>query len=103
MKIIKEIVEEICDELEGAEHYAKQAMKYKASDRPLADMYAKLADVELSHVSTLHEQAARLIKAKRDSEKEVPANMQAIWDWEHEKSVDSAARVRAVLAMYRES
>ena len=32
MKIIKEIVESIDDELEGAERYAKKATQYKDTD-----------------------------------------------------------------------
>lgn len=43
MKQIKQIVEDIKEEMEGAEHYAKLATQYKDSDKQLADTYAKLA------------------------------------------------------------
>lgn len=102
MKTIKCLVEDIQEELEGAEHYAKLATQYKEDDRVLADVYAKLASVELDHVNALHEQVVRIIKDwKATSGKETPAPMQAVWDWEHEKMVDTEARIKSMLSMYR--
>lgn len=102
MKIIKHLVEDIQEELEGAEHYAKLATQYKEDDRTLADTYAKLANVELDHVNALHEQVVRIIKEwKATSGKETPAPMQAVWDWEHEKMVDTESRIKTMLSMYR--
>lgn len=62
MKLIKCLVEDIEEELEGAEHY---------------------------------------IKAQKASGYEAPASMQAVWDWEHDKMVDTTARVKTMLSMYR--
>lgn len=101
MKIIKEIVCDIRDEMDGAEHYAKKATQYKDENRTLADTYAKLAEAELGHVNTLHEQAVRLIKEQKASGVEAPAGMKAVWDWEHEKMVDTVTRINTILAMYR--
>lgn len=101
MKIIKHLVEDIEEELEGAEHYAKLATQYKDEDRELADTYAKLANVELEHVDALHGQAVRMIKAQKASGVETPAPMQAVWDWEHGKMVDTTARIKTMLTMYR--
>lgn len=101
MKIIKQMVEDIQEELEGAEHYAKLATQYKDEDRALADTYAKLAGVELDHVDALHAQAVRLIKDQQAAGVKTPAPMQAVWDWEHGKMVDTTARIKTMLAMYR--
>lgn len=101
MKQIKEIVELIEDELEGAEEYAKKATKYKDQDKTLADVYARLAQTEMTHVDTLHDQAVRLINEQKKAGVQVPASMQAIWDWEHGKQVDTAARVKSLMAVYR--
>ena len=102
MKEIKYIVEEIHEELEGAEHYAKKAMQHKDTHKSLADMYSRLAAAELDHVNVLHDQAVKLIKAKREAGVEPPAAMMAVWDWEHNKAVDTAGRIRAILSMYRD-
>lgn len=100
MKQIKQIVEDIREEMEGAEHYAKLATQYKDSDKQLADTYAKLASVELDHVTALHTQAVRMIREVKDP---APASMQAVWDWEHEKMLDTVARIRVMLDMYRQN
>lgn len=102
MKIIKHLVEDIEEELEGAEHYAKLATKYKDDDKALADVYAKLAEVELDHVNALHAQVVRIIKEwKATSAKEVPTAMQAVWDWEHEKMIDTSSRIKSMLSIYK--
>lgn len=101
MKAIKHIVEDIQEELEGAEHYAKLATQYKDTDKTLADMYVKLAEVELGHVNLLHDQAVRIIKEYKASGKESPAVMQTVWDCEHEKYVDTTAMVKQLIAMYK--
>lgn len=101
MKVIKTIVEDIRDELDGAEHYAKLATQYKDENRALADSYAKLAEAELGHVNSLHEQAVRIIKEQRAAGVEPPASMKAVWDWEHDKMVDNVSRIHTILNMYR--
>lgn len=101
MKKIAEIVESIHDETSGAEEYAKKATRYKMDDKALADSYAAMAAQELEHVDKLHSQAVRIINAQKTSGKEVPEAMQMVWDWEHEKIVDTVARIKAILEMYK--
>ena len=98
MREIKYLVEEIKEELEGAEEYAKHALQYKPSDKTLSDALATIAAQELSHVDALHTQAVRLIKAQTDKP---PAAMQAVWDWEHERMIERAAKVKILLDMVR--
>lgn len=94
--------QDIEEELEGAEHYAKKATEHKDDDRELVDVYAKLANVELDHVNALHGQVVLIIKEwKVTSGQEAPAAMQAVWDYEHERSVDKAAKIKTLLDMYK--
>ena len=46
----------------------------------------------------LHEQAIRAIKEQKATSAETPVAMQAVWDWEHEKMVDTVAKIKALLA-----
>lgn len=102
MKVIKTIVENIEEETDGAENYAKLATQYKETDKLLADTYAKLAGVELDHVNLLHDQVVRIIKDwKATSGKEVPTSMQAVWDYEHQRSIDKVAKIKALLEIYK--
>lgn len=103
MKQIKKIVEYIEEELEGAEDYAKEAVREKDVDKPLADMYYGLAMTEMEHVNALHKQAVRLIDEQKKAGVQVPASMQAVWDWEHGKQVDHSARIKSMLDQYREA
>lgn len=104
MKQIKELVENIRDEISGAEKYAKAATQYKDTERMLAETYAKMADAELGHVDVLHSQVVRIIREyKEQSKSEAPASMQAVWDWEHEHMIDSISRIKQLLSMYRAS
>lgn len=91
----------IREELDSAEHYAKKATQCKGMDDRLASMYATMSAQELAHVDTLHEQAVRLIQAQRSEGKEVPAGMQAVWDWEHSHMMDRVARIKVLLETAR--
>lgn len=101
MKIIAELVSCIHGEIEGAEDYAKKAVQYKDTYKYLADNYAKMAEAELGHVNSLHEQAVRIIKDYRAAGNEPPAAMQTVWDYEHEQQIDKVASVKMLLSMYR--
>lgn len=103
MKLIADIVKDIREELEGAEHYAKLATEYKDENHSLADTYATMAAQELNHVDMLHVQAARLINAQRSAGVSAPVSMQAVWDWEHELMIDKTAKIRALLEMYKKT
>lgn len=100
MKVIKEIVEQINEEISGAEHYAKMATQYKEEDKVLADTYAKLAEVELTHVDSLHAQVVRIIKAWQSKGEVAPAGMEIVWDWVHQNQVDKVSRIKVLLNMY---
>lgn len=92
--------EQIMDESNSAEEYAKLAIQYKDEDKLLADNYAKMAEVELQHVDLLHAQVVRIIKAWQAKGNETPPAMEQIYSWHHEKQIDHIARVRVMLNMY---
>ena len=101
MKEIKELVENINEELEDAEKYARLAVMYKDEDSRLADTYVRLANEELNHSELLHGQAVRMIEAHRAAGNTAPPVMMAIWDWEHKKSIDHKTKVKALIEMYK--
>ena len=98
MKEIKMLVENIHDEAEDAEKYAKLAVKYRDMDKEMSDVFAYLSEEELSHLNKLHAQAVRYIRKAQDSGAEVPAAMQAVWDWEHTKNMEHVAKVKMLLS-----
>lgn len=99
MKKIADIVSDIREELEGAEHYAKEASRHKEDDRALSDAYASMASQELGHVDALHSQAVRIIQDYRAKNGEPPEAMLMVWNWEHDAMVSHTAKVKALLEM----
>lgn len=101
MEVIKHLIKDMNEEMEGAEHYAKKALQYKDEDRELADMYSKLSGVEKGHADMIHEQIVKKIKAKNAEGVQTPPAMQAVYNWEHEKAIEGAARLKVLQSMYR--
>ena len=55
MKIIKALSEMIEDELKGAEHYVKCAIKNKVDNPALAETLYEISTQEMRHVNMLHD------------------------------------------------
>lgn len=97
MREIRDIVEDIREELDGAKHYAELAVKMKGS--AAANIYADMARAELGHVDKLHGLAVQLINEQRAKGVTPPAAMQAVWDWEHDRMIDRTAHIHTLLNM----
>lgn len=100
MKIVKEIVMSIKDEIHGAEKYAKLATQWKTEDRALADTFEKMSRTELEHINMLHGHAVRIISSYKQQGGEIPTAMQAVWDYEQENMIEWIARINVLLGMY---
>ena len=103
MKVIKELTDMIEDELEGAENYAKCALHYKAEMPSLADALYEISTQEMRHITILHEEVVKIIKAYREKHGDPPAAMQAVYDWQHEKQIEESKEIKILQAHYREN
>lgn len=102
MRVIRDLVYVIKDELKDARKAANFAAKYKGLDPATAEVFANVAKQKLdSATGALHGRAIALIKAHKASGKETPPVMQAIWDYEHEQLMEDAAEVGVVLKTYK--
>lgn len=101
MKEIKLLCENIREEMEDAEKYANLAIKYKDSERELAETFATLSKQEVGHAEALHEQVVRCIREYRSKHGEPPASMLAVYDWEHEHMIEDMAEVKRLHEFYR--
>ena len=102
MKIIKKLSEMIEDEIADAEKYARCALKYKDERPELARLFYSLSGEELGHMGKLHDAVVSIIQEYRKENGEPPANMMAIYEWEHGKQIDRVAGVKTLQAMFRE-
>lgn len=99
MKIIKTMVEQIKEELEGAKEYAMLASQIKSDMPTAAQMYAKMAQDELNHATLIHAEAVKAID-KQKAIAEPPAVMTELWAIEHKYYVEHAAATKAMLDLY---
>lgn len=103
MKVIKTLIEMIDEELEGAEHYAKCAIKYKHEYPALANTLHEISTQEMRHVTMLHDEVVKAIKVYREKHGEPPVAMQAVYDWEHEKQIEKSKEIKMLQAHFREN
>ena len=101
MKEMKEIFDEISEEIDGAEKYAKEALRLHDSEPERAMMYLEMSKQELNHLDRLHEMAKRIVRKYKEEGKTIPPGMQEIYDWQHEKMIKCVAWIRQLHQMYK--
>lgn len=101
MKEIKMLVEYMWEELNDAEKYAKKAMHYKTENRSLSEMFLQNSKEEMTHMERLHDHAVKCIAKYKEEHGPAPEAMQFVWDWEHEKLIDRASKIKHMQEMAR--
>ena len=96
MKAIKEMVEHIDEEIEGAKEYAQKYIEEKAKGSPRASAYKQMAHDELSHAERIHEFAVQDIE-KIMAVAPPSVEMEEKWKHEHKRYVEEAAKIRMIL------
>ena len=101
MLMLKDLVENIREELEDVKKYAKASARVKLEDPALANVYADLGMEEMKHAEKLHRSAVELIDKATANGKEAPQAMRAIWDFEHKIMIEEMARAKHLLEISR--
>lgn len=103
MRILKDIINKAEDTMDEIEWYAEKAHILKQDHRSLADAYIKIAEMHLTIYDMLHTQMVMLIDEFKKGGRQVPPEMQAIWDYEHEKLVKHYAELKYMIDDYKKS
>ena len=99
MRKIKQYVEHIKEEVEGAKEYAEKYVECKArGNMNRANQYKEMANDELKHAMYIHEWAVAEI-AEISKVYTPPVEMQEKWEHEHKKFVEDVAIVKQILGM----
>lgn len=101
MKIIKELISQIHDEVKDANKYIECTLKYRDEDRGLADMYNNLSLQESNHMDMLHSAVVKIIENYRKEHGEPPEAMEAVYNWEHEKIIEEVKEIKILQSMYK--
>ena len=102
MKIIKELSNYIEDELCDANKYIKQALLIKNDYPEIGELFNMLSHEEMKHMNLLHNQVIKLIENYRQTNGEPPVEMQAVYNYLHEKFIDQAKEIKLMQEMYME-
>ena len=103
MKILKDLIKKADDTLDEVEWYAEKAHHLRAEHKALADCYIKIAEMHIDIYGMLHGRMVALINEQKEKGVEVPAVMQAIWDFEHEKLVKEFAEAKYLVDEYKKA
>ena len=99
MTKIKNLADEIMDELDSAKEYAEEHLMCKAKGNDeWAKRYYEMAEDELKHANYLHDKVVEDIEELRETYTP-PQDMLDKWDSDHKKYVEKAAWIRQMLAM----
>ena len=99
MKVIKEYVDLISEEIDDAKNYAEKYLYCKSmNDIKSAKYYMDMAADELRHADHLHEMAIAQIENLRKVYTP-PAEMEDVWSRSHTNFVEKTAWVKQMLAM----
>ena len=103
MKLIKELEEQIEEEIHDIKKYAKMATELKDQHPGLAQTLFTIAVQEDGHQAAIHNEVVKLIEEHRKHHGEPPAAMMAVYDYLHKKSIDKLAEARMIQEMYKKA
>lgn len=101
MKVIEKLSKMVSEEIHDAKKYAKCALEYKDERPSLAKLFIALSAEEMDHMQRLHEAVVNIIEDYREENGEPPADMQAVYDYLHEKQIEKAAEVKTLQSMFK--
>lgn len=101
MKILTSIIEKANDTLKEIEWYSEKAILLRDEYKPIADVYNKIADIHIDIYDMLHKQMVDLIDQKKRDGIQIPAEMSAIWNYEHEKLIKEFKDAKVLVEEYK--
>lgn len=100
MRLIKELSGMLEDEIKGVEEYARLAIKVRDEAPTLAEMLYTISKQEAEHVNKLHEGVTQLVNEYKRTKGEPPKEMQAVYNYLHEKHIDDYKEAKRYQDIY---
>lgn len=96
MHSIMTLLDQMKSEKADSYNYAKCALKHKASDPSLADLYISLARTEMEHYSKLYAQVDRLL-----NDRPVEENTKEMREWLTANAAEELNSMKQMIESYR--
>ena len=103
MKLIRDLEEQIEEEICDVKKYAKMAIEVKDDHPGLAQVLFNISVQEDGHQAALHTEIVKIIEEHRREHGEPPAAMMAIYEYVHKKSIDKLAEARMYQEIYKKA
>jgi hypothetical protein len=94
MKLIKKLEELIEEEIHDIKKYAKLAAELKSENPQLAQALYTISTQEDSHQAALHNEVVKIIEDYRRKNGDPPPAMMAVYDYIHQRHIESLAEAR---------
>ena len=101
MTIIKELQEQIDEELRDSEKYIRCALKKRDEDKNVADTYYLLSQEEMAHAEKLHKLVVDKIEEYKRTEGEPPAEMMFLYNYLHEREIEKMKDIKVMWSLYK--
>ena len=103
MRILRDLIEHAEETMNEVEDYTIEAFHLRHEHKALADAYIKIAETHVEIYKILHERMVAMITEEKQKGTHVPPEMQAIWDYEHEKLVKEFAEAKVKIEEYKKT
>ena len=102
MKVIMCLTDKIEEELHDADSYIELAMKWRADDQDVGDLFYNLSTEEMGHVDKLHAEVVDQIRVYKEENGDPPKGMMELYDHIHKKHIEEAMTIKIKQKMYKE-
>lgn len=100
MKAIKEITDDMLEEIHDAKHRIKRAMEFKTLHPDIAQRESEIAAQELIHAEKDHKSVVELIEAYKKTKGDPPEYMLEFWKEKHEHYMEKYACVKYMIELF---
>lgn len=101
MEKIEILSDNIEDELQDAEKYARLALDCKDEDPATAELYYQLANEEIGHMNKLHDRVVSIINEYRKTNGDPPEAMKQVYNMLHKRHISHLASTKGILGTYK--
>ena len=101
MQLIKKLEDIIEDEIHDVKKYAKLAAEVKKDNPSLAQVFYTISTQEDSHQAALHAEVVKMVEAYRREHGQPPVPMLAVYDYLHQRHIESMAEARRYQELYK--